>query len=195
MMNKKGFTLAEVLITLLIVGVISSIVIPALISNTQDAELKTAWKKAYSDISLATKSIMNDNAGTMKGLCTTTGDQICLRDKYLQYLNSIKTCTPSTIAGNCWHTDSTLLQSWYTINGDDAGFILNNGMLVTFDLNAAMCDSTYIYPEHCGTVTVDINGFKGPNKEDKDIFVILINANNIKPDALHLPNSSKYLYQ
>jgi len=188
-MNKKGFTLAEVLITLLIIGVISSIVIPALISNTQDAELKTAWKKSFSDISHATKLLIMDNGGTMKGLCSTDGDQVCFRDKYLQYLNSIKSCTPAAIAGNCWHNDNTILQGSYVINGDDAGTILNNGTLLTFDWNSTSCTGT-----NCGTITVDVNGFKGPNKQDKDIFVTHIMSNIAKPDNVTTPNASNYLY-
>ena len=43
----KGFTLAEVLITLLIIGVVASLTIPAIINNTQEAENKTVWKIVY----------------------------------------------------------------------------------------------------------------------------------------------------
>ena len=41
----SAFTLAEVLVTLAIVGIIASITIPALLNNIQEKELKTAWKK------------------------------------------------------------------------------------------------------------------------------------------------------
>ncbi len=46
-MFKKGFTLAEVLITLGIIGIIAAMTIPTLLQNTDEAQLKTAWKKAY----------------------------------------------------------------------------------------------------------------------------------------------------
>ena len=43
---KKGFTLAEVLITLAIIGVVAAIAIPSVISNTQQQEFKTGLKKS-----------------------------------------------------------------------------------------------------------------------------------------------------
>ena len=50
---KKGFTLAEVLITLAIIGVVATLTIPSVIVRTQQQEFKTAAKKAYSVLSQA----------------------------------------------------------------------------------------------------------------------------------------------
>ena len=44
----KGFTLAEVLITLGIIGVVAAMTMPTLINSTQGAQYKTAYKKALS---------------------------------------------------------------------------------------------------------------------------------------------------
>ncbi len=44
----RGFTLAEVLITLAIIGVVAAISIPSVISNSQQREFKTGLKKAVS---------------------------------------------------------------------------------------------------------------------------------------------------
>ena len=52
-MKKKGFTLAEVLITLAIIGVVAAIAIPSVISNTQQQEFKTGLKKAVSVLNSA----------------------------------------------------------------------------------------------------------------------------------------------
>lgn len=40
-MGKNGFTLAEVLITLGIIGVVAAMTIPTLIANTRAAQLKS----------------------------------------------------------------------------------------------------------------------------------------------------------
>ena len=51
--KKKAFTLAEVLITLAIIGVVASITIPSVIVNTQQNEFKTGLKKAVSVLNQA----------------------------------------------------------------------------------------------------------------------------------------------
>ena len=44
----EGFTLAEVLITLMIIGIVAALTIPSVISNYQQQEFKTGLKKAVS---------------------------------------------------------------------------------------------------------------------------------------------------
>ncbi len=52
-MKKSGFTLAEVLITLAIIGVVAAISIPSVISNSQQQEFRTGLKKAVSVLNQA----------------------------------------------------------------------------------------------------------------------------------------------
>ncbi|MCR4880779.1 MAG: type II secretion system GspH family protein [bacterium] len=54
-MIKRGFTLAEVLVTLLVIGVIAALTIPQLINSTEERQYKTAYKKAVSSIANATE--------------------------------------------------------------------------------------------------------------------------------------------
>lgn len=49
-MKKNGFTLAEVLITLTIIGVVATLTLPALMTNTQEQQAKTALKKGISTL-------------------------------------------------------------------------------------------------------------------------------------------------
>lgn len=58
----NAFTLAEVLITLGIIGVVAAISIPVLMKNTQNAELKTAFKKSYANLMQAYNSVTYDKA-------------------------------------------------------------------------------------------------------------------------------------
>jgi len=48
MKNKKGFTLAEVLITLAIIGVVAALTIPTLVTNTTSKQFQTQFKKSIS---------------------------------------------------------------------------------------------------------------------------------------------------
>ena len=50
MMKKQGFTLAEVLITLTIIGVIATMTLPALMTNTQEQQAKTGLKKGINTL-------------------------------------------------------------------------------------------------------------------------------------------------
>ena len=45
---KKAFTLAEVLITLAIIGIVAAVTIPSVIANYQQQEFKTGLRKAVS---------------------------------------------------------------------------------------------------------------------------------------------------
>ncbi len=52
---KKGFTLAEVLITLGIIGVVAAMTIPTLIANTNGAKYRSQYKKTLSTLNQAVK--------------------------------------------------------------------------------------------------------------------------------------------
>ena len=52
---KEGFTLAEVLITLGIIGVVAAMSIPTLITNVQKTRTVSELKKAFAEISVATR--------------------------------------------------------------------------------------------------------------------------------------------
>ena len=68
MMKKNGFTLAEVLITLAIIGVVATMTLPALMTNTGEQQAKTALKKAVNTLTEAVNmhdAISNVNFDTM----------------------------------------------------------------------------------------------------------------------------------
>ena len=59
---KKGFTLAEVLITLGIIGVVAAMTIPTLVSKSQQRQHVVAWRKAYAEIYHALRLMQADEA-------------------------------------------------------------------------------------------------------------------------------------
>lgn len=56
MMKKNGFTLAEVLITLAIIGVVATLTLPALMTNTAEQQAKTALKKGINTLTEAAQT-------------------------------------------------------------------------------------------------------------------------------------------
>ena len=61
MKKKKGFTLAEVLITLGIIGVVSALTAPALMQNIGGAKVGPTLSKVVATIEVANEQLMNDN--------------------------------------------------------------------------------------------------------------------------------------
>jgi len=185
----EAFTLAEVLMTLLIIGIVASLTIPALINDTQDAELNTALKKVYAELSAATKQIIFDNGGTFKGILSSDNDNIGLRNVYAAHLSYIKSCDDARSEG-CWHPLNTNGGIWKNLGGFPtdgytihSGFILNNGIFVNLvSINKACSNSSYYTkPAICAWIIVDVNGFKKPNITGKDIFYFYILTDRLAP--------------
>ncbi|MDD3013335.1 MAG: prepilin-type N-terminal cleavage/methylation domain-containing protein [Candidatus Gastranaerophilales bacterium] len=165
---KKGFTLAEVLITLLIIGVISSIVIPGIINNTNEAEYNVGVKKAYSDLSDAIKMIQVNNGGEVKvGTAAANTDMTLFRNDFCSVMSCIKTDTATNIFGP---TDYKLYKGgsagWPASEANPSA-ILSNGNLLRF-YSYATC--TYYGVKACGSILIDINGKKGPNMLGRDFY-------------------------
>ncbi|MFH0701988.1 MAG: prepilin-type N-terminal cleavage/methylation domain-containing protein [bacterium] len=179
--ERKGFTLAEVLSTLAVVGVLAAISMGIILPKIQDAQHKTAFVAIYSELTQVTTKIMMDNGGSLKGVFTNAN----IRDKFAQYLNIIKSCNYGQILGNCWHNNdgsSKYLNGTPKTNwGNYSGVILNNGVLFSFYTSNSNCTNSSGSILFCGFITVDVNGFRGPNTIGKDIYFIWIQENGIKP--------------
>lgn len=85
MEKKQGFTLAEVLITLVIIGVIASMTLPSLLGGTNKQEIKTGLQKAMSTLSQAitlhyalTGEDFSSGGGNIGGFVTT---RLNIKDK------------------------------------------------------------------------------------------------------------------
>ncbi|MDD3014843.1 MAG: prepilin-type N-terminal cleavage/methylation domain-containing protein [Candidatus Gastranaerophilales bacterium] len=171
--NKRiGFTLAEVLITLMIIGVISSIVIPGLINNTKEGEYQAGAKKALAELNSATKVIMVNNGGEINFASDST-----FRADYCSVMNCIKidaTATNifGTTAPNLYKSTSTgAVATGY-------GVILNNGMYLDFDMLSTTCVNGSFSSTTCGRVDVDINGSKAPNMWGRDLYRFYVISKN-----------------
>lgn len=169
MYKKRGFTLAEVLLTLGIVGIVAALTIPHLVKNTNNMEFAVAYKKIYSDLQNAQMQIINDD-----GKITVDNN---LTDKLTQYMKFSATCKwPDSPADRntrgCWY-DNSIAQNrcpacfnyaqTYAPNYNSNGGVLQNGMLVS------------IFPP--SGMWVDVNGYKGPNREGEDVLTLSFDTN------------------
>lgn len=55
--SKRAFTLAEVLVTLAIIGIVAALTVPVVIAKFRQHEFKTAGKKAFSELSAAIQTL------------------------------------------------------------------------------------------------------------------------------------------
>ena len=198
---RPGFTLAEVLITLGIIGVVAAMTMPALINNTRNQELQTQLKTAYSILSQGLSMMSADKGMTItpdyvKGRVTHSDweeDNTAsgsLYDEYKTYFQKIydcgqfnpneKICMPRGNApGSSGYYDSVYKNfngsaSANSSNFDDGQFVLQNGMLVMINDNGSG-DNIY--------VSVDVNGKpKRPNRLGQDVFMFqLMNDGKFLP--------------
>lgn len=211
-MNKRiGFTLAEVLITLGIIGIVAEMTIPTLMNNIKDVQYKTGWKKAFSVFSQATAQIATDNGGSLSGLFASSSDIV---DKYSEYLRKATICTDS-IAEGCRASIIQFLTKDglnRVINGK--GIILADGSYFQPWFSSTTCQApvgTPVIFNRCGGAIVDVNGPKKPNVFGIDVFEFHILENRILPygtqgDGLNITTecsptgngescSAKYLYE
>jgi len=147
-MKKKGFTLAEVLITMSIIGIVAALTMPTLTANTRKKETTARLKKFYSMMQQALISSELEN-GMMQDWRIGTGTNYestkAFFDKYLgPYLKY------TSVKQNPVSTTQTLV-------------LLNDGSSFT------------IFRGSCWDIIYDVNGpNKKPNLEGADIFRFLI---------------------
>lgn len=173
-----AFTLSEVLIALLIIGVVASIVIPGIINDTQDAELKIAWRKAFADISNATKMIK------AQGNDIDFVDSDLVRNAYANVMPSIGQGRVGNIFAPFYtYYKNTSHQGW-TPSGAAPGAAQLNGTSIVFSSyggGATQCTTTEgSLTGVCGYILVDVNGNRAPNMYGKDLFQMwLVKKNDV----------------
>lgn len=160
MTKKFGFTLAEVLITLGIIGVVAAMTMPTLLNSTNGAQYRTAYKKALSVLSQAVVlNVALDDYDLSQATSTdTTGTSLyALFNNRMNVLESDSSHTP-------WGPTQGEGDAQTKMFGNDSNYTLffNDGITFTFPKTAKECklgsaDSI------CKGV-IDVNGSKNPNK-------------------------------
>ncbi len=167
---RRAFTLAEVLITLGIIGIVAAMTLPSLIAKHNERAWLTAFKKTYSVLSQAYMRASQDY-GTANTWCAEKNND-CAKtyfDILSPYLNIVQV----------WgfkHPDEDLRKNYRNLNGSSLGYYgaFMNGLFYNFLLS----DGTFIGISHNSDglnsplLHVDINGLRGPNQLGKDFFYL-----------------------
>lgn len=172
MQNKNGFTLAEVLITLVIIGVIAAITVPVVMANHKKTETAAKLKKFYSTLSNAVRlsEIESgnqsyewgvyreaDGTGSHVGPSYICSDYNSMKTFYETYLlNHMSYVKVSKMSDNAKYFNQIDIQ-FKDLSNNSAVVYLNDGSLFYGD----ECPMSIVY---------DVNGEKGPNKMGRDLF-------------------------
>ncbi len=182
-----AFTLAEILITLAVIGIVAALTLPGLIQNHNEKAWSTAkdlWEKKLTE----TVRRMNID-GVMTGHDTTED----FMNSFRQYMKVIKTCDnndinkcyspkivqtgsdsePIEIETSDLKTAENLGNDWGT---NTMSFVVADGTTAIFAYNP---NCAYADPIEdtgsqvsCLAYMVDVNGKKGPNKVTQDIALV-----------------------
>ena len=177
--NLKGFTLAEVLVTLGIIGVVSAMTVPSLMQNYQRQSYVTQLHKVYNELSQALVQYQTDkNAVNLReaGL----GSQDAAVDFVKKYFKTVQDCghnpSPCFASGNYKKLDGTTYINYDSSHSDNNYFVLASGASISVH---AIADASDIIVIQLG---VDTNGQKGPNIVGRDFFGMSLYNNGVIDD-------------
>lgn len=186
--NLLGFTLAEVLITLGIIGIIAALTIPSLINMYQDQAVVSQLKKDYKILLQAFNEIKSSE-GDLQSWCpfstysTEIAASTCAGDLFAAHLKVMKNCGTGTDAecipalGYKFLKESASYDAAYSAS-NYYKIQLIDGSTIIFD---ALPDVNYdgIYRLW---VFIDTNGPKPPNKWGYDFYEFKVNSTNFSPN-------------
>ena len=172
-MMKKGFTLAEVLITLGIIGVVAALTLPGIMQSYQKKDYVDQLQRVYNEVVNGAKAYMSekgvDKLNDGGGLANSTNEFV---SKYLA-------------TADTGSSASTFFASSYkSLNGDKTVSMPTvDGSCAALDAGPSICVAKMTAGSSGRSlVYVDLNGKSNPNVIGRDFFVFAL-KNDGKIDA------------
>lgn len=181
---KKAFTLAEVLITLTIIGVVSALAIPSIHNNFKAAQLQTEFKKAQYELNQLSQFIQSDLRinnlyKTFYSESITVAHQKGLQTIVEKYYQRINNAPQKHIVGKTYDRNGNEIfyknfSNTTNMNArilDDGGFELRDGRAIW--LEGGFKNTRFM-------ITYDLNGIdNGPNRYGYDLFSFILSQNGL----------------
>jgi len=174
--SRWAFTLAEVLVTLGIIGVVSAMTLPTLVKNHQRQVYVTQLHKVVTELSQAAEKAINDNnAVSLKETKYNSNNASASIDFFNDYFKVVQTCTSTRtpcLANSYKNLDGTAFNSWY-FNPSTTTPCVSLASGATICMNGGVfCehirdDWHWHYPTY---LYIDVNGSQGPNILGRDLF-------------------------
>lgn len=173
--KKAGFTLAEVLVALAIVGIVSAMTIPNLLNKTAKKTQATAMRKASVEINEAFDMYLSEKDTKIVDTIFSTTTKI--NDNFLTHYFKVNKNCGSSLDG-CFNPTFKHISDTTTSNNLSSYITLTNSSCIMTTANIAICVSTFDKDTGYGTILVDTNGPKEPNIKGRDIFRLKYTNNN-----------------
>ena len=186
-MKRNGFTLAEILITLGIIGVVAAMTMPVLFNKTQNKELQTAFLKTYSELNQLALLFAAEKGVTIPEYTASENNGISASDANLIF-SYYKGSTALTSSGQGSMDDDGNFIAFYDIHylngknysgggnssGANSSFLCDNTGFRNNQSGAILILNDAPRPGENGPVIcVDINGKKRPNRYGVDYFMFI----------------------
>jgi prepilin-type N-terminal cleavage/methylation domain-containing protein len=160
MTKRFGFTLAEVLITLGIIGVVAAMTMPTLMNATNGAQYKAAYKKALSAISQAvTLNVALDEFDFADTVSTATSSDA----QSIYAILTNRTNIVNTAAGTAGY-DIASVGTGKLSQGTNFTLFFSDGSAFSFPQTATACTNDANKTGNICKGFIDVNGQKKPNK-------------------------------
>lgn len=191
--SKEAFSLAEVLVTIGLIGIVAAMTLPSVINNARNKALEANFKQAYSLIYQAVLSMGNDDPTLWQTYCasgagkpSSSYNSYAFLETFSQQFQTVglyKKRTRDLQALGYKQSQFYLAspgKTYFNFDSHDNGaFIAKNGMIVFI---------SGCWWSNALDFVVDTNGHKGPNKFGWDVFYFQIDKNTNQL----LPSSTKY---
>ncbi len=170
MERKFGFTLAEMFITIAIVGVVSALTIPVLVTNYQANVRIAQLQKVYNEISGAIVAAIADERTDALDYTYVYEDVDGAVDFLSKYLKVSSRCNSS----------ECMAPTYRSLDGTASGSIFQNSVpCVTLNMGAVVCVPSIQHDDgyngHSGmSVVIDVNGQNAPNTNGRDLFQFVV---------------------
>lgn len=192
-MKKLAFSLAEVLIALVIIGIVAAITLPVLTANYREEAAKAALKKNYSILTQAFNLAYGYDYDDFRDWNHSRSSEFLGKayDSLSKYLYISKTCGHTvgcferTKAKNGQY--ATHSSEYGFSNSEPFNFILNDGTAISLDFwyNSSVIglgvENKLLDANANLVIGVDINGSKKPNVSGIDVFAFVLTENGLVP--------------
>ena len=181
--SKKAFSLAEVLITLGIIGVVATITIPTLINNQNTKVFKE--RKAIAELKVR-EITRQMNLDGMLAPHATTSSFVNALQKYVKIgevcdSNNLTDCFAEQITKSTGEIVEiknlkNSAQLGKTYSDFNQAFIMMDGLsfVISYDISCVAPDkyNSTLSTTECLSYILDVNGKKGPNSIGQDIILV-----------------------